>query len=459
MKVYGLIRFDIEDFLTRESDEALEFIMDVMDEFHMPASYSIVGKKAQILHEHDRQHILQRLKTKHALGFHSATHSEHPTLSEELAEMDYESGVKRFVEREGRGVDMVAKLIKPPRYFTQPGGNWVPQAADALAQLNMPVFFSDGWNSYIVTSPQPMWIEDIVHWSLPVLNPKPFAMKLPDNLDEAVEMVEKAPSQLSQGDAFMIMVHPTELVTTKFWDAVNFKFGATIATLRGAPLRSHNDMVETFESFRTYIRQIAQAPNVEWTDILELSARLKPLSSPYLGNRYELLSHLLKNGLGPAVVHGESFSAAEEVLSLALYCIGATSGQELPRVKAPRDWSQDNESVPGSSLPPMTFEGVKSGAGEIIEHVRQCRRLPHGVGTKLVSIENWAYSAVFHLSHSFNKTIPQTFSLPLTFLDYVKEPSQLHWDWPIFPPEFQPYRLWRDTQRIAWSLKPAQYRH
>ncbi len=458
MTVYGLIRFDIEDFVTQESNDALEFILDIMDEFQVPASYGIVGKKAHYLDQGHRQRVLARLATKNALGFHSTTHSEHPTLSEELAEMEYQAGVQRFIERETVGVDTVTKLIKAPLYFTQPGGNWVPHTANALVQLHMPVFFSDSWNSYLITSSQPLWIEDVVHWSPPVLNPKPFAMKLPDNLDEAVEMVEKAPSQMSPTDAFMVMVHPTELVTTKFWDAVNFKFGATTATLRKAPLRSQQDRMEAFESFRAYIRHISRASDIEWTDIIQLSARLKPLQPPHLGKPDELLRALLDHGLGPIVMHGESFSAAEVVLALALYWTQATPGQELPPVKAPLQWGSDRLPLV-HSFPILTIDTVKSGAKEIISQARQSRSLSRAVGTEPVSIENWAHSAFFHLMHHGQKNrAPQSFSLPLTFLKYVKEPTQLHWDWPIFPPEFQPFRLWRDTQRLAWSLKVAQYR-
>ncbi|MCL4494740.1 MAG: hypothetical protein M1294_07960 [Firmicutes bacterium] len=457
MTVYGLIRFDIEDFVTQESDDALEFILDVMDEFRIPASYGIVGKKAQSLHDRQHQKILQRLATKNSLGFHSTTHSEHPTLAEELAEMDYEQGVKRFIERESVGVDVVAKLIKAPRYFTQPGGNWVPQAITALVHLDMPVFFSDSWNSYIATSTQPLWIEDIVHWSVPVLNPRPFAMKLPDNMDDAVTMVEQASSKLSSGDAFMVMVHPTELVTTKFWDAVNFEFGATTATLRKAPLRSRQDRKEAFESFRSYIRRIASVPHVEWVDVVELSSRLKPLSSPHLGDPSELLENLSQNGLGPTTIRGENFSAADEVVALALLLIGTTPGQELPRVRAPQGWGYGH-LLHAYAAHPESIDTVESGAREIIRQVRASGCLPRAVGRGSESIENWAFSAIFHLSQALKRPVDEFPPLPLTFLDYVKEPDQLHWDWPIFPPNFQPYRLWQETRRLAWSLKPAQYR-
>ncbi|WP_053960949.1 polysaccharide deacetylase family protein [Sulfobacillus thermosulfidooxidans] len=452
MTLYGLIRFDIEDFVTEESDEALAFVLDVMDEYQMPASYGIVGKKAQSLFAHHQTKTLERLAQKHALGFHSTSHSEHPTIAEEMAELDYADGVARFIAREQVGINMVKDLIKSPLYFTQPGGNWVPQAVDALSQLNMPIFFSDSWNSYLDTASQPMWIEDIVHWSLPVLNPKPFALKLPDNLDEAIHLIEQAPQNFAPQDAFMIMIHPTELVTTKFWDAVNFELGATNATLRKAPLRCVQDRHEAYEGFRQYIRHIRHIASVEWIDVASLSGRIQPLTSPALFDSQTLLTMITRYGLGPAILHGQSYSAADMVVALALLMTGATPGQRLPRVKAPLQWGSQR-LFNGQAMESLGEELLRHSAHEIVGQVLKTGRLPALVRTaRDLPIEEWAASAIYHFGTPWGAA-----SLPLTFLDYVKEPRDLHWDWPIFPPDFHPYPLWQETRRLAWSLKWAQY--
>lgn len=451
MALYGLVRFDIEDFITAESDEALQFILDVMDEYQMPASYGVVGKKAQFLRDHGHTDILARLAEKTALGFHSTSHSEHPTIAEDLAPLSYDKGVAHFIHREQTGIETVTRLMKAPLYFTQPGGNWVPEACDALAQLHMPIFFSDSWNSYIVTLTQPMWIEDIVHWSLPVVSPKPFAMQLPDNLDQAVHMIEQAAQSMAGGEAFMIMVHPTELVTTKFWDAVNFQFGATQATLRKAPLRSLADRQQAFDGFRQYVGRIREIEGIEWMDVVSLTHRIRPQTPPRQVPLPHLVDAISVGGLGPCVIQEESFSAAELVVALALSLKGATPGHMLPQVKAPLTWDHP-EVMNVESHEPLGLDRVVDYAQEIVSRVIESSRLPEKLGKGAVSIEHWAYSALFHVRHAVS--LP---SLPLRFLDYVKDPAELHWDWPIFPPDFQPYRLWQETRRLVWSLKLAQY--
>ncbi|PSR36128.1 MAG: hypothetical protein C7B44_10670 [Sulfobacillus thermosulfidooxidans] len=453
MSVYGLIRFDIEDFITPESDEGLAAVLAAMEAFDMPGSYGLVGKKVQSLKSHHREDLLAKLGKQPSIGFHSLSHSEHPTLSEDLADRPYEEGVERFIAREKPGVQWVTELVGPPTYFTQPGGNWVPQACDALPQLQLPIFFSDAWNSYLVTSPQPMWIEDILHLSPPVATPKPFAMNLPDNLEDAVAMIHREAQVRRSGDIFMVMVHPTELVTTKFWDAVNFSFGATNSTLRPAPLRSRTDRDQAARAFYAYIKEIHQISGIEWLDVNSLANRLVPLGAPRLLDLTTLRTSVASHGLGPVVIADESYSAADLVVATALSMTGAPLGTRLPRVRAPRDWrSEENrQSADGERMP---IDAVLSGARQIVNHVEKTHRLPGTVtlGTSAVTIQDWMRTALAQFAPHTTSTVP------LTFLNFVKEPNALHWDWPIFPPDFRPVGLWEDTRRLAWSLKYSQYR-
>ncbi len=454
MSIYGLIRFDVEDFITPESDEGLAAVLAAMSEFDMPASYGIVGKKVQSLKQHRREDLLAILAQKRSVGFHSWSHSEHPTLSEDLADRPYDEGVARFISREQPGVRLVSELVAPPGYFTQPGGNWVPQACGALPQMNMPVFFSDAWNSYLVTSSQPMWIEDILHLALPVMTPKPFAMNLPDNLEESVEFLKRGAQTLNPQQAFMIMVHPTELVSTKFWDAVNFSYGATSSTLRPAPLRSAGDREQAAQAFRTYIQDIRQIPGIEWLDVQGLVSRLVPLASPLLPDVRLLCEEVGRKGLGPLTVAGENFSAAEVVAATAAWIAGTgRPGTPLPRAKAPKDWDGDEQQRTGPIH--LGEEAVMQGAQQIMAVLGQTGSLPGHVhlGDGDLAVQHWAESALLRLSAGKVGA-----ALPLAFLSYVKSPDELHWDWPIFPPDFRPVGLWRETRRLAWSLKFSQYR-
>ncbi len=451
MSAYGLIRFDVEDFITTESDDALNAVLGIMEDTAMPASYGLVGKKILSLQEHHRHDILARLSRQRAIGFHSFSHSEHPTLAEDLAGRDYASGVEQFVKREGPGVELVRDAIASPSYFTQPGGNWVPEACDALPQLGMPVFFSDSWNSYLATDTRPVWIEDILHLALPVISPKPFAMKLPDNLEDALAMLRHAAETMRAPEAFMVMVHPTELVTTKFWDAVNFSYGATCEHLRPAPLRSVSERAQAIAAFREYIQAARALPNIEWLDLPGFLSKLESPGAVRLPSQGDLAGAVRASGLGPVSLNAQSLSAADMVAAMAWWIAGAgREGLELPRAKAPQFWADTPEETG-----PVGEAALLSGARAIMATVSSTQRIPGSVtlGGATLPIEQWFRAAL----HAPREGRPET--VPLTFLQQVKAPSDLHWDWPIFPPDFRPVGLWNQTRRLAWSIKPVQYRH
>lgn len=456
LSIRGLIRFDIEDFLTKESDEALGEMLEIMDRYQMPGSYGMVGKKALALRERGAEHPLSLLRAKPSLGFHSTSHSEHPTISEELAELDYDAGVQAFVRRERRGVDMVSEIIKEPVYFTQPGGNWVPHAVDALPQLGIDIFFSDAWNSYLVNSPKPFWYGTILHLSPPVVTPRPFLMNMPDNLPGALKELEKALSDHVAGDLVMVMLHPTELISTKFWDAVNFWGGATIDPLRPAPLRSPNDRQNALKAFDAYVNHARKVDGIEWLDVLKIKQQIKPLE-PTLVNREDLEESLSRQGLGPLKLHtGVFLTAAEALWALAYFIVHPDQGRvEVPVLRAPKVWFPDQDTGKDA----IARSSLRSAGQYIIEITGQTGCVPDRVKTAngSLSLERFLFYGLTALRDQSQGDVRLT-PVPLTFLSYVKDPKDLHWDWPIFPPGFEPFQLWNDTRRLAWSLKPAEWR-
>lgn len=442
---YGLIRLDIEDFLTPESDDGLQAMLDQLDRHRLPASYGVVGEKATALAHRGRHELLDRLRQKPALGFHSTSHSRHPTLAEELEPLPYPAGVDRFVERESVGVGAVADLVKAPVYFTQPGGNWVPQATQGLPRMGMELYFSESWNSYLVELTEPVWLAQVLHFSLPVPTPAPFLLGLPNNLDEAISRLRHIGETVPDGGAFTIMTHPTELVATKFWDAVNFAQGKTVQTLRPAPLRSRGERERAIYALDQYFLTAAELPGIEWLDVVTLANRVEP-RRPFAVRRDQLDGALRRFGLGPTRLSDGTLSASQWVYLLA-YFIAHPKTHEVvvPLVDAPKVWTEADFG-PG----PLNRPGALTAAAEeVLARVDADRELPARVAG--MAIEHFAILAAHRLLALDEAT-------PLTFLSYVKPPEALHWDWPIFAPDFRPYRLWQETRRLAWTIAPVQWK-
>ena len=441
---YGLIRLDIEDFLTPESDDGLQAMLDQLDRHRLPASYGVVGEKAVALAQRGRGALLKRLSEKPALGFHSTSHSRHPTLAEELDLMEYEAGVKQFLVREGRGRDMVSQAIKPPVYFTQPGGNWVPQAVKALPEMGMGLYFSESRNSYIVEYAEPLWLEDVLHFSLPVPTPAPFLLGLPDNLDEALERLQRVTRGIPEGGAFTIMTHPTELVSLEFWDAVNFARGQTRPNLRPAPLRSRSERERAIQALDQYFLAASAMAGIEWVDVLTLADKIQPRRAVVV-TRQDVAQAIAKTGIGPTRLKAGTLSAAQVAYALAFWVIHPTvSEMAVPLVKAPLEWGL---AEPRGQV--LDASRLMQAAEALVADVDSAGRLPSKAAD--VSVETVALMAAERLLGDQRPVV-------LSFLSYVKPPQHLHWDWPIFPPDFRPYRLWQETRRLSWNLAPVVWR-
>jgi len=443
LSVYGFIRFDVEDFLTPESDEALVSMMASMRRYDLPGWYGLVGKKVEALAARERRQALTWLKEEPNLGFHSTSHSEHPTIAEELAPLEYETALKAFMAREEVGVTVLERHIRAPEYFTQPGANWVPEALEALPRLGMDVFFSDGWNSYLKELHQPYWYGDVLHLSFPVENPRPFGLALPDAGEEAVAMIEAAAGR-PDGSCFMVMLHPTELATTVFWDAVNFSHGTTRQPLVPAPLREPENRDAALKAFDVYLSRIARIPGITWMSLADVRHRVATAHGGTLVLRRELIGELARRGLGPLRLSTGTVSAAEALYALAYFTVSPELSVRVPRVRAPESWHL-TESGSGQ----LSATHIRSLATKIVETGNRAARLP-STDDLDVPLE-WVAQHLYQYLRSGRET------LPLTFLSYLKPVTELHWDWPIFPPDFQPMRLWHDARRQLWSLKPARW--
>ncbi|MBX5466457.1 MAG: hypothetical protein K6U14_03035 [Firmicutes bacterium] len=449
---YGLIRLDIEDFLTAESDWALEVLLDRLDGLHLPASFGLVGEKVEAMAARGGLATLARVGRHKAVGFHSATHSRHPTLAEELESLPYEAGVTRFVEREGPGVEAVRRRVAPPRYFTQPGANWVPHAAEALPHLGMAIYFSEAMNSYLVPLTHPVWLADTLHFSPPVPTPLPFLHGLPWNLEQALARLRAVPREIPEGGFFCVMMHPTELVTTRFWDAVNFGGGNTRHPLRPAPLRPLAERDAAVAALTQYLEAAKALDGVQWLDVVTVAERVER-RRPQLLPWSVLDAHLERMGLYPLRTDGGQFSPAQLVWALAYFaCHPGRKEVVVPLVRAPRGWA------PGQAG--QASEVSRREAVAAAEAWLEGELGPEGVELPRVwdgcPIEVWAarwWAACRQPATALVSALP----LPLTFLAYVREPEALHWDWPIFAPDFRPYRLWLETRRLAWTVAPVAW--
>ena len=126
-KIYVLFWFDVEDYITPQSDDALKRLAEIFDEQGERAIFKFVGEKVRVLEARGRHDVIQKMAA-HDIGYHTDNHSQHPTVSEYLEGLGWDEGVAEFERRERAGMDDLRRVFGDRVYcYGQPGGAWAPQ--------------------------------------------------------------------------------------------------------------------------------------------------------------------------------------------------------------------------------------------------------------------------------------------------------------------------------------------
>ena len=419
------VRLDVEDWLTPASTWALDGILRLLAERGVRAHFALVGKKARQLVGSGRRDLLERMAAQGVMGSHSWSHSEHPTLAEELEPLSAEAACARLVEREQPTVDLMTRLGVAPRFFTQPGGNWLPEVSGRAGRtLGFQAVLSESWNSYLKPTNGPMWYGDLLYWAPAVDLPKGLFFRLPEPgaVEEGAQAIRAA---WRAGRTAVFVAHPTELVTTAFWDQGNFGGGTAHGPERPGPARPAAAWQPALDGLARMLDAIGGSGGVESVSVDHwLAEAVAP--TPTRVGREELGDVLRHGGVGPASLSHGSISAAEVAWALARLEAGGGDEAVVPRVGAPAGCWPDG------------------GADGILAAHAAWGHLPAFVGS--VALWDWVAAAGARLVGSTPRP---------AWRDTVREPSALHWDWPIFPPGFAAPRLWAEAERLAWTLKPV----
>ncbi len=467
-----LIRFDTEDILTPASDDAACRLAELLTRHGVRATFPITAMKVDALFQRGRQDVFRAL-SRHQVGFHSTSHSLHPTIAEELAQLSGAEAAARFREREEAGFRRVADAFgEAPQVYTQPGGNWTAEAIPALAAWGVKLFYSEDWNGYLDIQGRPMLLAGLHHWAAPVRAPKPFLNRLPGILDEAVATARAAIDEAAgagQLGLVNVVSHPTELVSERFWDLVPFGGGQNQpeASWESAPQRPRQAVEAALDAFSAWLLSLRQmAEDVEFWTGEDLVAAFpdRAVGLTVKAEAQVALLRLVSGGRLGSVAVGEATLTAAEVLGVAVQAVRAIQGGTFPRplpvrsLAPPWDESEADTGRQADEIPgPVLVEAL----GQLASALDQ-GQLPAAVAA---AGELWSPLAVAAggaraaLQVLRAGALPDRVPLPrvaLTSRRFVKPAEALHWDWPIFAPGFEAPALRRRAEAATWCLKPAE---
>jgi peptidoglycan/xylan/chitin deacetylase (PgdA/CDA1 family) len=436
--VYVVLWFDTEDYIEPAADDAALRLAQDLDQLGVRATFKVVGEKARTLELRNRRDVIRAL-SRHDIGYHTNYHSIPPAPAVYLRTLGLLEGAAEFERREASGVADLRRLFGvTASCYGQPGSSWGPQSNLALRRLGIPVYLDEG--SQAGVNEQPFWYGGLLY----VFKMGQFLVRpnLNDEsrLEETLRRFDQASQALAPrgGGVISTYYHPTEFVTTEFWDAVNFSRGANPerADWKRPRLRTPEDSERAYRILRRYVEH-AKSRGARFVTARDLLQLYDSTPSPPLDGRRVAL-HLAERQT--FLVQGRwTYSAADLLLTLLniepQYVDGPTSRAE---------------STFRSST--ISRPDLDRATADAVSYIRRHRRLPAQVwiGSETLSLADFTatLAAADGSVHRGNLECER----------YISTDPAGSFNWPIHPENFRAPELLELGRLQAWTLKPASLR-
>ncbi len=442
--VYVVLWFDTEDYVEPSADDAALRLATDLEELGVRATFKVVGEKARTLEARARRDVIRAL-SRHNIGYHADSHSFPPTPAVYLRELGLLEGASEFERREGPGVEDLRRIFGiTPSCYGQPGSSWGPQSNPALRHMGIPVYLDEG--SQVGLNDQPFWYGGMLyafHMGRYLIRP---SIEEPDKFEDTMRQFREAASALSRqgGGLISTYYHPTEFVTTEFWDGVNFRHGVYTERSEwkrpGLRTRDHADLA--FSILRRYVKEALAVPGVRFVtarDLLQLYASPQPASL----DRAVAAAHLAKH-ITWLQDEGGVWSASE-LLQILL-------GMDPRYVDGPA--SRKLTTLAASSVPRAVFDRATA---DVVGFVSRHHRLPASVwmGSDQLSLAD--FTATLAAANGSSTAVEIKHGELAFETHFATDPAKA-FNWVIHPEGFSAPELLELGKLQGWTLKPARLR-
>jgi hypothetical protein len=441
--VYVVLWFDTEDYIEPAADDAALRLAEDLDRLGVRTTFKVVGEKARMLELRNRRDVIRAL-AKHDIGYHSNTHSIPPPPAVYLRPLGYLEGADEFERREGPGVADLRRIFGvTPSCYGQPGSSWGPQSNLALRRLGIPIYLDEG--SQVGVDEQPFWYGGLLY----VFRMGRFLVR-PDlndesRLEETLRRFDQAAEELRRrgGGVISTYYHPTEFVTTEFWDAVNFARGANPPRSEWKPprRRTTEDSERCYRILRRYVDH-AKGRGARFITARDLLQIYDSAPSPPLDRRTVALSFTDRQTY---LVQGRwSYSAADLLLNLL--------GVDPQYVEGPT--SRGESTYRGTSLPRPALARAASDAAA---YIRRHGRLPAVAWFGVETLSLGDFAATLAGDDGTAAAVPVRRGNLEFEKNFATDPAAA-FNWAIHPEGFRAPELLELGRLQGWTLKPARLR-
>jgi len=473
VRVYIVLWFDTEDYILPQSDDAAKRLALFLTQQGIHATFKVVGEKGRTLELRRRSDVIQAL-AQHEIGYHSNTHSQHPTVAEYESALGWDEGVVEFTRRERQGFEDLHRIFgQDPTCYGQPGSSWAPQAYGALKKWGVGVYLDEA--GHIGLEGKPFWYGGLLN----IFNTKEGGQLRPNddwsNLDEAKAKFQGFYLRMSsqpKGGIISLYFHPCEFIHRQFWDAVNFAHGSNPPRdeWKLPPVKTPEEAERAFKYLEGLVTYMKSFPGVQFVTASEALALFPDLAQNRIFRVQEVaeIAREVDPGISFQIYDNYTLSASDVFSLLNQFVAGAVSKKPSGPLRlgstpygpasagsAPVGLQNELE-VPWSQFSRTTLD--------VADFLEKNKQIPSVVWLGSQGIPPESYLVA--LSQVTRKLIvegepPDSVKVApahLAATKYVAEDSPALWNWVIFPPGFHSPSIMNLARLQAWTLKPALLR-
>jgi len=207
--------FDTEDYVNEAGAEGIINVAEILEAEGCKGCFQIVALMAKALKEWGRDDIIERLKSRHEVDYHSYAHSMHPTINEYTDLADFDTAIDEFFKQEKRGAEIVKEIFGVDGFasVTPPGSSTSYVAHYGYAEMGIPIYTMTPSTDKVKNRPTSACNINCISYSQALDR---FLMDADENAMRA--LLDEA----AQKEIFVFYHHPQMHLVDAFWDKLNF---------------------------------------------------------------------------------------------------------------------------------------------------------------------------------------------------------------------------------------------
>jgi len=476
--MFVTLTFDVEDYITPESHDTLKWLAEILTDENASGTFLIAGEKARALKREGRSDVIDAVR-RHDIGFHSNYHSFHPTISEYLENLDWQSGCREIRNREIPGLRDVEKIFgKRTSCVAAPGASYGAQLVSVSGQLGKaymysPIYFPDKPASWfcgtLAFSGRSVFLADRdIGFDKLLAEDDKFQAGLDRLKLHLEEQHEKGMDWVG-----IFCCHPTRVGSLEWWDNI-FLHGINPprSEWKKPPLRTQEEMDTAKKNYKFLVKFLVSNKLIELKTVRELiplySARKSVMG-------FEKIEEISMKALGHEQIHLDSeYSSFEIILAMVDFLLGIRKSKRFKKSVALRKGLGLMEEPPELQNEFATdLSAVFQACKYVDSYVKRTGCLPSRI---LIDHKEAGIGSLYHLLAEAVTTISRrgntsvqplggtTFkvkkadSYPCIPEAVYKEMSARIKSWTVHRDDLRPEKIIRHFRLQSWTLKPAELR-